>query len=60
MKKIISIMLVAVVFCGCRMNNGDIGDFFGSWLLYSMTIDGKEAEGFDTESTYWFSISESV
>lgn len=46
-------MLVAVAFCGCRMNNGDIGDFFGSWLLYSMTIDGQEAEGFDTESTYW-------
>lgn len=46
-------MLVAVAFCGCRMNNGDIGDFFGSWLLYSITIDGQEAEGFDTESTYW-------
>lgn len=46
-------MLVAVAFCGCRMNNGDIGDFFGSWLLYSMTIDGNEAENFDTESTYW-------
>lgn len=53
MKKVLILMLVAVAFCSCRMNNGDIGDFFGSWLLNSMTVDGSEAEDFDRESTFW-------
>lgn len=53
MRKVITLILVAVAFCSCRVNNGDIGDFFGSWLLYSMTVDGQEADGFDQESTFW-------
>lgn len=53
MKKLIFTFFIAVVLCGCRFNNGDIGDFFGSWLLESMTVDGAEPEDFDGESTYW-------
>lgn len=53
MKKIIFILLIAVTMGSCRVNNGDIGDFFGSWLLYSMTVDGNEAPGFNPEETFW-------
>lgn len=53
MRKLIFTLFVTVVLCGCRVNNGDIGDFFGSWLLESMTVDGVEAEDFDSESTFW-------
>lgn len=35
------------------MNNGDIGDLFGSWLLEDMTVDGVTPEDFDPEATFW-------
>lgn len=53
MKKLIFTLLLTATLCACRVNNGDIGDFFGSWLLESMTVDGVEPDDFDGESTYW-------
>lgn len=53
MRKTILMLIAMLALCACRMNNGDIGDFFGSWLLYSMTVDGHEADGFDPEMTFW-------
>lgn len=54
MRQRLTIILLAVmVFCSCKVNNGDIGDFFGSWLMYSMTVDGDIPEDFNPEQTYW-------
>lgn len=41
------------LFSGCRINNGDIGPLFGSWLLYSMTVDGQTPDDFSDDSTFW-------
>lgn len=53
MRKLLCISTLVIMLCACRVNNGDIGDFFGSWLLYSITIDGEDAPGFNPEETYW-------
>lgn len=53
MKKFLFIIFAALTFCGCRVNNGDIGDFFGSWLVESLTVDGVTPDDFDDESSYW-------
>ena len=52
-RRLLMIILPLLLFCSCRMNNGDIGDLFGSWLLYSMTVDGQTPEDFDAEETVW-------
>ncbi len=31
--------LILSLLSSCRMNNGDIGDFFGTWYMESMTVD---------------------
>lgn len=53
MKKLILILSAVLTLCACRVNNGDIGDFFGSWLVESLTVDGVTPEDFDNESSYW-------
>lgn len=32
---------IAMIHTGCTHNNGDIGPWFGTWHLDSVTIDGK-------------------
>lgn len=44
MKKIYHIslmMIVAVIVMSCTHNNGDIGEYFGTWKLESMTVNGE-------------------
>ncbi len=44
MKKIYHIsliMIVAVIAMSCTRNNGDIGEYFGTWKLESMTVNGE-------------------
>lgn len=36
----IVVAFVAVLLGGCTHNNGDIGPFFGTWKLSSITVDG--------------------
>ena len=52
-KKFVIAFVTLLALASCRMNNGDIGDFFGSWLLYSMTIDGETPDKFNPEETFW-------
>lgn len=51
--RLIILLLPLLMFCSCRVNNGDIGDFFGSWLMESMTVDGEVPDDFNPELTYW-------
>lgn len=53
LKKLSIILMILMALASCRVNNGDIGDFFGSWLLYDMKIDGETPEDFDPEATFW-------
>lgn len=49
--------VLSIVLClsamACQHNNGDIGWLFGSWLLYSMTVDGETPADFNPEDTFW-------
>ncbi len=45
--------ILSVILGSCRMNNGDIGHYFGTWSLYRMDVDGTQAEDFDSETTIW-------
>ncbi len=53
MKKIIFSLLLTVLLSACRVNNGDIGDFFGSWLVESLTVDGVVPDDFNDETSFW-------
>ena len=52
-KRFVIIFITLLALGACRTNNGDIGDYFGSWLLYDMTVDGVPPESFDNEETFW-------
>ena len=53
LKRLTIILTILIAFCSCRVNNGDIGDYFGSWLLYDMKVDGETPDDFDPEQTFW-------
>lgn len=48
MNKIIYIIISLFCFAGagCTHNNGDIGDWFGTWRLESITVDGHNDAGY--------------
>ena len=35
------ILVMSVIFCGCTHNNGDIGQWFGTWQITSIDINGS-------------------
>lgn len=35
-----------LAFCGCMQHHGNIGNWFGTWQLTSMEIDGAEVSGY--------------
>lgn len=53
LRRITILSIIFVALTACRVNNGDIGDYFGSWHLENMTIDGSVPEDFDPEATFW-------
>lgn len=46
MKHLLHILLLAMTcsFASCTHNNGDIGDWFGTWKLEKIEVDGSPAE----------------
>lgn len=56
MKNIYPVIIAFIAsfsFQSCRVNNGDIGDLFGSWLVYDMTVDGTTPADFNPALTYF-------
>ncbi len=51
--RIISAIVLAVLFAGCTQNHGYIGRLFGSWFLYNMTVDGETPAAFDEAELFW-------
>ncbi len=45
--------LILSLLPSCRMNNGDIGDFFGTWYMESMTVDGEPNPELPHERLFW-------
>ncbi len=55
MKRLTLIFILALSIClgGCQ-NNGDIGDWFGSWRVDSYMLNGLEQEGLAKATTFGF------
>lgn len=49
-------MLVAAVISlvapSCTTNNGDIGRYYGTWAVESVTLNGHELEGWNADGTW--------
>lgn len=46
------LLLTALCLSSCMQHNGDIGDWFGTWHLQTITVDGIEDNSY--ESNYFF------
>lgn len=46
-------LLAFTTWSGCTHNNGDIGDWFGTWRVESMTIDGEPAPDYAPPYMIW-------
>ncbi len=40
MRTLIISLFSAILLSGCMHNNGDIGDYFGTWKVTSISVDG--------------------
>ena len=48
----LAVILCMAAFSACTRNGGDIGIWYGTWNFESVTIDGENASGFDTEEYF--------
>ncbi len=46
------LLLCALCLSSCMQHNGDIGDWFGTWHLQTITIDGNEDTAY--QGNYFF------
>jgi len=42
-----SALVCIIIVCGCTRNNGDIGEWFGTWQITEITADGNACEGYE-------------
>ena len=49
----IAVLIMVLFSVACTHNNGDIGPWFGTWRVESITINGEPAPGYDTPSVIW-------
>lgn len=45
---------ISAVFIGCTHNDGDIGDYFGTWKLEEISVDGIEDAGYGKDIFWQF------
>lgn len=60
MKKIyhiMAILIVAVTFVSCTHNNGDIGEYFGTWKLETISVDGNTDSAYGGDIFWKFQTS---
>ena len=46
------VALFAILCMGCTRNNGDIGDWFGTWQMTVITADGEPVAGYE-RNIFW-------
>lgn len=59
MRLLTKLMLLPVMLLlsGCMHNNGDIGDFFGTWRVETITVDDAEDESYPGNVFFQFQTS---
>lgn len=50
---LLTLLVLLPTLSGCRMNNGFIGDLFGTWYVASMTVDGEANPALDPDHIFW-------
>lgn len=53
-KHLIAGVIACLTLSGCMQHNGDIGDWFGTWKLESITIDGTESADYQDNIFFQF------
>lgn len=51
---ILPVITIAVLSVGCTHNNGDIGDWFGTWRLEAIAVDGAPDAGYECDVLWKF------
>ncbi len=51
-------LCIALIMGACTCNNGDIGNWFGTWHVASITIDGEKTDS--NGSDYFFQFQSTV
>ena len=46
-------MLVWSLMSGCTHNNGDIGPWFGAWMLNAIEVDGQPSDEYPRDTQVW-------
>jgi len=52
--KLVSGLAACLTLSGCMQHNGDIGDWFGTWKLEAITVDGTEAPSYEGNIFFQF------
>ena len=47
------LMVMVALTPGCTRNNGDIGDWFGTWRLEEITVDGEDDPDYPRPAMIW-------
>lgn len=53
-RNILVIMLAFLPATSCMQHNGNIGEFFGTWKLIEMTVDGEPDAAYEGNSFFQF------
>lgn len=51
------LLLLSIPASSCMQHNGDIGEFFGTWKLTSLTVDGNEDPAYNQNVFFQFQTS---
>ncbi|MCM1450042.1 MAG: lipocalin-like domain-containing protein [Clostridiales bacterium] len=52
-KFMVVMLLPVAMLCGCTRNNGDIGHWFGTWRVESITLDGHPDPDYPKPAMIW-------
>lgn len=54
-RSLYTVLIAIAVTCmlSCTRNNGNIGHWFGTWRLESITVDGERAPGYAPPYLFW-------
>lgn len=49
---VLATVILGIVSPSCVTNNGDIGIYYGTWAVESVTVDGHELDGWNAGGTW--------
>lgn len=53
-RNLVALVMIMLATPSCMQHNGNIGEFFGTWKLTSLEIDGEEAPNYEGNTFFQF------